>query len=415
MKRIFIKLNALIFFFSTTFAFAGNSTDAAAKVKFSGFGTLGVVHSDSKIYGYRKDVSSDDGVFADEFDLKSNSLLGLQLNATLTDNIEFVGQTKIRDLQSPSLDRYITLAFLRYDLSPQWSFRAGRTAPDLFLLTEFRDVDFSYTWATAPNELYGILPFGSIDGFDATYTTRMKNGTFKAKLFTGVSDVQIASSILTEIIKLDDFIGVSLSFEQFNWFVNAKYSAARIDNEAISNQYLISHLNQIPEYIWPDVSKLIKQLKLNKKAVRYISASGQYQLNDWLFSAELSRIESASRVIPKITSGYVGLSYHLNSHHFYGLLAKTHSNNFELDDAAVNLALVLELFKATHDVMNFYATNQNTLSLGWRWDINDTVATTLQWNNTRIDKKGGTLWINQSIDSPAETVNTLMFNWSFIF
>ena len=418
MQQIIIKITAFILLFFSYFVWAehtDNSISPGTNVEFSGFGTLGAVYSDSNIYGYRKDVSSDEGVFSNAIDFKNNSLLGLHVDARLTDDIELVGQTIIRALTAPSFDRYITLAFLRYDASPHWSFRIGRTAPDLFMLTEFRDVDFSYTWATAPNEVYGVIPYRSIDGIDVTYTTRINNGTFQTKLFAGISDAEIASSTLTEVIKLNNFIGLSFSFDYLNWSINAKHSAATIANEALSSQTLINYWDQIPDFIWPDASAISEQLILKNKVVKYTSVSGQYLLNNWLLSAEMSRVDSKSRVIPKITSGYVGLSYQFNQHSFYGVFSTTHSDNFKLDDSAINFALVGELVNATNSVLNFYASNQSTFSLGWRCDINATIATSLQWNNTQIKDNGATLWINRSVDSPAESVNTLMFNLSFIF
>lgn len=415
MKQIVIKPIALILVFFTSCSYAGYFTDLEIKSELSGFGTLGAVYSDSENYGYRKDVSSGHGVFSGDLDLKTHSLLGLQLDTRLSDNVEFIAQAIVRDLQTPSFDRYLTLAFFRYDLSPHWSFSIGRTAPDLFLLTEFRDVDFSYHWATAPSEVYGIIPYRSLNGADVTYSTRIKNGTFKTKLFTGSSDAEIASNLLTETIKIDNVIGVSFSFEQFNWSLNANYSQVKIANEAKSNQFLSDKISQLPDFIWPNAAKTSQQLILNNESVRYASVSGQYLLNDWLFSAELAQINSPSPVIPKITSGYAGLSYQFNDHNFYGVLATTHSNSVVLDESGINVALASELIVATKEVFSFYASNQRTFSLGWRWDVNPTLATSLQWNNTHIDQDGGTLWIDRTIDSPAESVNTFMLNMSFIF
>lgn len=93
-----------------------------------------------------------------------------------------------------------------------WSVRVGRTAPDIFLLTEYRDVDFSYVWATAPNEVYGIIPYRSIDGLDVTYQQRALGGVFKTKLFTGSNETEISASTIVEEIKVEDVIGISLSF-----------------------------------------------------------------------------------------------------------------------------------------------------------------------------------------------------------
>jgi hypothetical protein len=262
------------------------------KLQFSGFATLGAVYSDSSHHGYRKDVSSDKGVYSGEIDLKQHSLLGLQTNWAISPSFDFVYQGVLRDLPEPSLDRYTTLAFLRYEMNTNWSFRVGRTAPDLFLLTEYRDVDFSYPWATAPNEIYGIIPYRSIDGVDVTYNQRVLGSVFKTKIFTGSSEAEISATSVVEEIKIEDLVGISLSLDHFNWIVQAKYTQATIANDAKTNQMGIDIISQVPDFLWPNADAFAQSLRLSGKQANYASVSAQYVWQDWLASAELARITS---------------------------------------------------------------------------------------------------------------------------
>jgi hypothetical protein len=60
--------------------------------------------SDSDHRGYRKDVSSNKGVFSGDIDFKQQSLLGLQANWSISPNLDAVYQGVLRDLAEPSLD-----------------------------------------------------------------------------------------------------------------------------------------------------------------------------------------------------------------------------------------------------------------------------------------------------------------------
>lgn len=386
------------------------------KLQLSGFATLGAVTSDSENYGYRKNLGSDEGVYADDIDFKQHSLLGLQVDWSIYPSFDFVYQGVLRDLPEPSFDRYTTLAFLRYDLNSNWSFRAGRTAADLFLVTEYRDVDFSYIWATAPSEIYSIIPYRSLDGFDVTYTKRAFGGVFKTKLFTGSSETEIASSTVVEEVKVDDAIGLSLSYDRFNWIVYVKHSQVKIASETQSNQFLMNSVSQVPDFLWPNSPAYAQSLSVENENVSYSSISGQYQWSQWLASAEMSQINSDSKVIPQITSGYASLSYQFNEHQFYGVYAMTTSDNYVFSEQGVNEAALGELIQGIKGAANFYASNQDTISLGWRWDFTHSMATSLQWNYTNVDKGGSTLWLKKNIiEEKAETINTLFFTLSMVF
>ncbi len=384
--------------------------------QFSGFATLGAVYSDSDNYGYRKHVGSDNAAYAGEIDFKQHSLLGLQADWAISSNFDAVYQGVLRDLPEPSFDRYTTLAFLRYQINPNWTVRLGRTAPDIFLLTEYRDVDFSYIWATAPNEVYGVIPYRSIDGLDVSYNQRALGGIFTAKIFAGSSEGEISADTLVQEVNIEDVIGLSLSFDHFDWVVNFKHSQISIANEPESNAELSGIIRQVPDFLWTNSKNFTQSLLMKGEELTYSSISAQYQWHNWLATTELAQINSDSDVLRQINSGYAALSYQLSDHHLYGIYAFTNSDRYYYDEPGVNEVALKELIHITTDFMNFYAANQHTISLGWRWDINSYLASSLQWNYTSIDEAGGSpLWLNPTDYKVAEDVNTFLLTLSMVY
>lgn len=391
------------------------SSWAEEKFKFSGFGTLGLAISDSDTHGYRRDVRSDVGVFSGDIDFKNNSLLGLQLDAQLTERLDFSSQIILRDLPKSTFNRYLTQAFFRFNASPNWSFRAGRMAPDLFLMTEYRDIGFSYPWAAPPSEVYGIVPNRHFDGVDATYSTKMANGTLSTKLFTGKTEGDVSTTETLEKISLDNIQGVSVTYDNFNWSIQAKISRAQIAQEIQGTQLISQQLLLLPDFIWPNASSFNEKLKFEDERLYYASVNGRYAVNNWTFNGELARVDSDSFVIPKINSGYVGVAYIMGSHQVFTSLAFTNADNFSFNEPNVNVELIPELIAAIDSTLNFYSTNQETLAVGWRWDVTSNMATTIQLNRTKVDAKGSTLWWTPDYDLSEETINALLLNVSFVF
>jgi len=387
---------------------------AKDNLQFSAFGTLGVVTSDSDRYGYRPDVTYDRGVFSGDIDLKSHSLLGMQLDASLSENLDFAGQFVLKDLAETNFEHYITMGFLRYSPNPNWQFRLGRIPPDIFLITEYRDVNFAYTWANVPSEVYGLIPFKFIDGGDISYIKRFEGGTFYTKLFTGSGHSQVSASVTQEDIDIEDAYGLSLSFETIDWTIQARHTRVKIANENQGSLEVLQGIRSLPSYIWPSNIDLSNDLLLKGKHANYSSLSGQTYLSNYLLTTELARIASSdSQVLPDIFSGYISLAYLKDEHTFYSIFSFTDSDNYQFDEPGVQKQFIPEIIQGIESINNFYASNQQTLSLGWRWNINSNIASKIQWNRTHIKDNGGTLWINKSLDTSDETVNVLMLSVSF--
>ena len=206
-----------------------------------------------------------------------------------------------------------------------------------------------------------------------------------------------------------------VSHYHFNWRVQAKHTQVTIANEPKSNTLLIDSINQVPDFLWASSEIFSESLLMTGEEVDYSSVSAQYQWQNWLASAELSRIASESEVIPKIMSGYAALSYQFNAHQFYSIYAFTDSKSYFFDEPGVNEVVLEEFIHGITGLMNFYSANQHTISLGWRWDITNYMASSLQWNYTRIEESGSVLWLNTLEHNEAEKVNSFLLTLSTVF
>jgi hypothetical protein len=397
-------------------------------IELSGFGTLGAISTDSKLYGYRRDISQDNGVFENEINIKSVSVFGVQLDANINSTFDAVYQGVYRNQNNISIDSITSMAFLRYLPDASWSIRFGRTPIDLFLLSEYRDIGFAYAWTKVPSEVYGMIPYRHLDGLDITYSTQFSDLTLRSKVYTGQSKADISIFNASQEIKLDNIYGISFDLEAMNWTINARYTEVKIAENTSLQKILIQGVLQVPEAIWPNSTQFSENLLLENKKINYVSIGGRYNFKSWQLLSELTHTQSKSIVIPKLLAGYVSVMKRYKNHSFYVTAAFTDSENFDMNSLNINTQILsmspdgMALFHAVDQNINFYASNQQTQSIGWRWNIKENLAFKIQLDRTKIKEQGGALWLNKNTTTienqlltPEETINALSTNLSFIF
>ncbi|TMO55768.1 hypothetical protein [Pseudoalteromonas phenolica] len=394
---------------------------SAEKISFSGFGTVGVVHSNSDTYKFRTDISKYNDKFEDNFDFNSISSLGFQTDISLNANFDFVGQVVYRGQDNISLDNTLSLAFLRYKPSPNWDFRAGRTLLDLYLLTEYRDISFAYPWAKVPNEVYSLLPFRSFDGADVSYINSFGSLDYRIKLFAGESIGEVALDDQTVNLEIFNGLGASLELSQFDWTFSIKHTRAKTRDNIAGMQEVINGLELIPEQLWPDKNKFLGEFSLVNKQTYFTSAGLRYNFDEFTILAEIVRLKSDSSVVSAVKSGYVNTTYNYDKGQFFYTYAIAKSKSNEINEAVQlngNLPEQVErLFLAVNESFGVFSPNQQTHSVGARYDIKDNVAFKLQFDHTSIDAQGGALWSYQGMNTlaPKESFTTVFLSVSFTF
>ncbi|WP_448548054.1 hypothetical protein [Thalassotalea fusca] len=385
----------------------------AEDTTWSAFGTLGIVSSDSDQYGFRRNINYDEGVFKGDIDFKQLSLLGGQLEHRFSGTFDFVTQAVIRDRKDADWDDYVSLAFLRYSPSAQWTLRAGRLAPDLFTISDYRDINIAYTWANVPNEVYGMIPYTYFDGGDVSYTHRFSGATFNVKAFAGISESAISTGHFTQSVDLEEMLGVAMTFDKNDWNLQWRFTRASIGSEEATESIFVSAIAQIPDALWPNKQNIFNDLALDGQKVNYQSFSGQKYLDNWLLSFEITHTDSDTDAIAELTNGYISAAYLQGANTWYGVIGQTNSDSYHFNEPGVNPLLFPEIVSGIESNFNFYSSSQQSISLGWRWDISPTITSKLQMTYTHIDEDGDTLWINRGNDSPAQSVTTLIYTLSF--
>jgi len=146
------------------------AANAEPTFSFSGYGTLGVVHSDNDQADYLADVFKPNGPGATRsWSPDVDSRLGAQVSATFTPSLSAVIQVLAQQRYDNSYTPVVEWANVKWAITPDASVRLGRMVLPVFMVTDSRRVGYSNPWVRPPVEVYSLVPVTSHDGIDGSF------------------------------------------------------------------------------------------------------------------------------------------------------------------------------------------------------------------------------------------------------
>lgn len=422
------SLLPVLLFASLSLPNCARATDAAAEVdrwRFTTFGTLGVAHTQGDDLVARRDLSQPES-FNSDWSWKLDSLVGAQLNANLTDTLSLAVQGVLKSRPQQSLNRSLERVFLGWQATPELSFHAGRLGLDFYMLSDYRDVGFAYLWMRPPTEFYGALYTSGVDGADAVYKHRLGTGTLVTRLFAGSNkrDVQRQDGVITTV-NLKPLWGGSIAFENEQWRLKLGGIRLRYSNAFEELDYFAEQLkNPALGAIWPEAASYGEELPIKGKAFGFYSIGAAYDDNRWQISGELGYVASDWGPVSDSTSAYLSVGRHIGQVTPYVVVATvrpTHGGKEIAPPQQTSLPAVdaqLQLMKdGLESALNSQHTQQDSVSVGARWDVHSNIALKFQWDHTHIDAGGSALWWNPAgvQKTPAATVDLVSasVNWMY--
>jgi len=384
------------------------------RLRLSGFGTLGLTRAGDEVLGYRRDISRK-GVSDGQWAFEPDTLLGLQLDARLTQDLDATLQLVARDRQENTLAQSLEWAFLRYRAGSDLTIRAGRLGVDLFMLSEYRNVGFAYLWARPPVEFYGPIAFAYYDGADVGYTTSFGDGVFQVKLFAGRTENVIATETGNSSVKLKPIFGGSLSWESERWQARLGAASMEFDSSIEYTQYLQNVLDLAADSGWPEAAAISESLDSKGKRLNYFSAGISYDEHPWVVQSEISFIDSDYDVFLPLLSTYISVGHRFGPVTLFGVaaLAKNTEDRILVPDAPQPPFTPIQ--QGAQYLYDLSYTDQRTLSLGLRWDIRHDLALKAQWDHHWVKPYGGALWIQNQVVTHERELDTFSINLNFVF
>ena len=342
----------------------------------SGFGTLGVVHSDTRQVDIIRDLSQNNGVgFTRQTDVGMDSNVGLQVDGRFSEVLD--GAIQVISRRNPDqFHPQLSWAFLRYLPNDNLTIRAGRLGFDAYMLADSKNVGYSYIWVRPPVDFFGSLIVSYFDGADLRYSQNTENEKITFKLFSGVTREKLETGYANQILSLagSALLGGHIELEKDQWTARLSYSALQIANEYPRLTSSLSKLNS-PTYqnFIPNGSTIASELALQDKFVRYMSLGIVYDNNPFLAQCMFNDIHSNSLIIPHSRAGFLTLSYRSDKWTPYTTLSAVRpigGNNNISTTPDMPQAVVTLINRINRKVIG-QESNQTTLTNGIRYDLSN--------------------------------------------
>lgn len=146
-------------------------------VAISGFGTLGVLRHDGEGVKFRRDISQGSGIGAEQFSLKADSMLGVQVDARLSKQFDVAVQAVSRQNWEGNYRPDIAMAYLKFKPSEDATIRAGRLILESYLQGDSAEIGYANLMVRQPIIFYPR----NVDGMDAEIRRSMGGGVLRIK------------------------------------------------------------------------------------------------------------------------------------------------------------------------------------------------------------------------------------------
>jgi hypothetical protein len=380
---------------------------------FSGFGTVGEVHSSEDKADFSASIFQPNGAgHTRSWSPEVDSLIGGQLSARITPQLSAVVQLIAQQNYDGTYRPHVEWANIKYQFTPDLSARIGRVELPTFLFSDSRKVGYTYPWVRPPIEVYSLLPITASDGAD--FSDRLNLGDFTNT--TQGSYVQSSTpqpdNRGNAIAK--DSINFSNTTEYKSFTFRVSYQHARLTIASLDG-----FLDTFRMFGPQGIAIANKYDSDNKPVVTQVIGAS-YEPGHWFVISEWGHAQLNS-FLGETTSWYASSGYRVWQ--FTPYVTYSHESAASNSDPGLTLAglppaiagFAAGLNAGLNSILQAIPA-QSTISLGTRWDFAKNVDLKVQFDHTRIGADSdGTLINIQPGFRPGGTVNIFSATVDFVF
>lgn len=354
---------------------AGAQEPEPSRFSFDGFGTIGVVHSteDRADFAWLPTRPSGPG-HTETFSLDPDSLFAGQATVRVTSKLTAVAQVVVEHTAADDYAPALEWANLRYDVTPDFSVRAGRFAVPGFLVSEYRKVSYANPWVRPPIEVYSLVPIFTMDGVEARRRWHAGDWTNTLGVSLGRSETDLPGEGGKVIA--DDAWNVNATFQRGGLTTRVAVAGADLDIDAFDPLFTGFRA------FGPEGAAIADRYEVDERSFLFASAGAEFDPGRWFVMAEAGWLDTESALGEKI-AGYVSGGYRwgtLTPYATYSrveLLSKSSAEGLSTAGLPPQLAPVAAGLNAgLNDILG--APEQQNFALGGRWDYHTGMALKLQ-------------------------------------
>jgi len=356
----------------------------------TGFGTLGYAETDKyddlvlkRNITQRSKKIEDHGWLLD-------SKLGLQARKELNPGWDIVGQIVAQEKVNNSIENSIEMAFLRYQSDDMWSFQLGRMVLDTFLLSDHRNVGYSYHSVRPQTEFYGWIPYSNYDGLKTIFEFGDFDSSLRFEAFVGKTKSTVNIGYLDNAtsynyVKSSPIYGAGVTWEKDELTLRAYLARFRfIQNTNAINQLQLVVSDPNIQMAWPEARVIADDYSIENEFVTYSSIGFNWTPGPWHVQGEFSNVTST------FFGSYDGQRAYLQIGRRFGEFLPNIAYSYSWDERDFpydppTIPVFQGLYGGLKDNLNSGTVDQSSLSLGVRWDFASQKALKFQCDFATID------------------------------
>jgi hypothetical protein len=392
VPRLFLNIEAFILVAmlgSPLNSVAAGQDPSSSIFSFSGFGTLGVVHSSQDRADYTANALVPNGAgFTHDWSPDVDSRLGAQVIAHFTPQLSAMLQVISEQRYDKTFKPHVEWANINYQASPDFSIRLGRIVLPTFLLSDTRKVGYANPWLRPPVELYGLLPIFDSDGADVNYKMHFGEAVNTLIGTYGKTNSEVPQGGTYNVRRL--------------WVIadNVEYGALNLHIAYQAASFTFSKLDSLFDgfgQFGPQGTALAIKYDLDNKPSQVFTAGAMYDPGKWFATGEWGR-RNLHSAVGESTAWYLSAGYRLAKFTPYLTYAdvKSDSRTFDpglnVSELPPFLAGPAAALNAGLNTILATAAVQNTISVGSRWDVMKNVDLKAQYDHIELGSgSAGTL------------------------
>lgn len=342
-----------------------------------GFGTLGGAYHRGGDAGFRRDITQPKGA-RNRFMSDLDSRFGLQLNVAWHEQLDATAQVMTRYGYDGAYRPELTWGFVRYRPQPDLEVRAGRLGWDVYLLSDSREVGYSYLWARPPVEYYGHLQLSKLTGVDAVWRRAAGDGVWTHKVFAG----EVTSRIPLDSDSYSNLSGSWLyggyvDYQRAGWLFRAGLTRLELKTELRGDAR--RQLDSLRSRYGSELDALVRLTELD--VTFHIATMGAaYDRGPVQAQLMYFYTNSNDTAHSDMHAGYFSLGYRLGRWTPYFVLSAVEAE----DNTAMQFSATAQLPDFTDVFGDMAQLNQHTVSVGARYEWSSNVALTLQADRVTV-------------------------------
>jgi hypothetical protein len=394
-------------------AVAAGEDPSASIFSFSAFGTLGVVHSSNDRADFTDDIFQANGAgHSRPWSPDVDSRVGGQIMASFTPQLAAMLQIVSDQNYDGTFTPHVEWANVTYRFNTDLSVRFGRIVLPSFLFSDSRNVGYATPWVRLPVELYSLVPVASSDGIDVSYA--LHSGRVIQTLtgtYGTTNSTQPGGSASTARRQWT----VSDSIEFGSLTAHLTYQQA---NLTLSNLHTL--FGAFREF-GSQGDAIADTYDPYNRRLTFLGIGAMYDPGLWFVAGEWGTTDLHS-VLGRSTAWYASAGYRLAKFTPYLTYGELQANSHRSDPGLTVSELPLNLAgpatglnAALNSILGSIA-DQNTISIGARWDFVKNVDLKLQYDHIRLGEGSpGTLVNLQPGFRNGGTVNLLSIAIDFVW